>query len=255
MTREEAFAQAILEAPDDDVARLVYADWLQEQGDARKAVRGQLILVRHECRQLFTDDLRLAEPRSRERELLSTLEIDWRVRYPRFVHDNWSHGFVEKILLPGTLNDLGPGELSPYVRLAADPDFALVRTLGRNLDVPFSPLKAEDLSALLRSPHFKVRELFLFGQYSFNGYVEEFNPFVDLDGVVALAGSPAVASVKRLSLISNGIGDRHAEALLNSPHLTNCTELAISDYPLRGRECFVTPELLRALRDRFGVVI
>jgi uncharacterized protein (TIGR02996 family) len=37
MTEEDAFLQAIIEAPDDDTHRLVYADWLEEQGDPRAA--------------------------------------------------------------------------------------------------------------------------------------------------------------------------------------------------------------------------
>jgi uncharacterized protein (TIGR02996 family) len=35
MSREEDFLQAILENPDDDVPRLIFADWLEEQGDPR----------------------------------------------------------------------------------------------------------------------------------------------------------------------------------------------------------------------------
>ena len=33
MTLEDAFLQAILETPDDDLPRLAYADWLEEQDD------------------------------------------------------------------------------------------------------------------------------------------------------------------------------------------------------------------------------
>ena len=35
MTEEQAFLMAILERPDDDSTKLVYADWLEEQGDPR----------------------------------------------------------------------------------------------------------------------------------------------------------------------------------------------------------------------------
>jgi uncharacterized protein (TIGR02996 family) len=35
MTQEEAFLEAILAEPRDDVPRLVFADWLEEQGDPR----------------------------------------------------------------------------------------------------------------------------------------------------------------------------------------------------------------------------
>src|SRR5207249_8060556 len=37
MARDEAFLQAIVENPDDDTPRVVYADWLDEHGDAARA--------------------------------------------------------------------------------------------------------------------------------------------------------------------------------------------------------------------------
>ncbi|HTU22027.1 MAG TPA: TIGR02996 domain-containing protein [Gemmataceae bacterium] len=41
MTEEDAFVAAILASPCDDTLRLVFADWLEEQGDAR----GELLRV------------------------------------------------------------------------------------------------------------------------------------------------------------------------------------------------------------------
>ena len=38
MTIEEAFAESIRESPDDDTPRLIYADWLDEQGREEEAV-------------------------------------------------------------------------------------------------------------------------------------------------------------------------------------------------------------------------
>ena len=38
-----ALLRAVLEAPDDDAPRLVYADWLDEQGDPARAARADLI--------------------------------------------------------------------------------------------------------------------------------------------------------------------------------------------------------------------
>jgi uncharacterized protein (TIGR02996 family) len=34
MTQEDAFLKAILEDPNDDTPRLVYADWLEERGES-----------------------------------------------------------------------------------------------------------------------------------------------------------------------------------------------------------------------------
>src|SRR5579872_2345684 len=48
MTKNEAFLQAICENPDDDTVRLVYADWLEENGEAERAafIRKQCELAR-----------------------------------------------------------------------------------------------------------------------------------------------------------------------------------------------------------------
>jgi uncharacterized protein (TIGR02996 family) len=47
MTHDEAFLRAILDNPDDDTPRLVYADWLEEQGDPRgEFIRLQCLLAR-----------------------------------------------------------------------------------------------------------------------------------------------------------------------------------------------------------------
>jgi uncharacterized protein (TIGR02996 family) len=42
MTEHDAFLQAIIESPDDDTLRLVFADWLEEHGDAARAELIQL---------------------------------------------------------------------------------------------------------------------------------------------------------------------------------------------------------------------
>jgi uncharacterized protein (TIGR02996 family) len=48
MTEERAFLTAILERPDEDATKLVYADWLEEQGDPRAEYLRFVIKVRQE---------------------------------------------------------------------------------------------------------------------------------------------------------------------------------------------------------------
>jgi uncharacterized protein (TIGR02996 family) len=48
MTEERAFLKAILERPDDDASKLVYADWLEEQGDPRGEYLRLMMAVRQE---------------------------------------------------------------------------------------------------------------------------------------------------------------------------------------------------------------
>jgi len=43
MTLDHAFVQSIVEHPADDAPRLIYADWLQERGDAESAARAEFI--------------------------------------------------------------------------------------------------------------------------------------------------------------------------------------------------------------------
>jgi uncharacterized protein (TIGR02996 family) len=72
MGDEWAFLQAVLEAPADDVSRLVYADWLQERGDPRAD------FLRLECE--VTGRLPAAPPtrlRRRFETLCRTTEPDW----------------------------------------------------------------------------------------------------------------------------------------------------------------------------------
>ena len=46
MNEERAFVAAILERPDDDVTKLVYADWLEEQSDPRGEYLRLMLQVR-----------------------------------------------------------------------------------------------------------------------------------------------------------------------------------------------------------------
>jgi uncharacterized protein (TIGR02996 family) len=74
MRRDKAFLGAIREKPDDDMPRLVYADWLEEQGDGVRAefIRIQIELARH-----GQPAARRRELKARERELLARHKMAW----------------------------------------------------------------------------------------------------------------------------------------------------------------------------------
>src|SRR5581483_7143335 len=69
-----AFLRAIADHPDDDLPRLVYADWLDEHGDPARAefIRVQCALAR-----LPAGDTRAAALARREAELLTDHQADW----------------------------------------------------------------------------------------------------------------------------------------------------------------------------------
>jgi len=77
MDDETAFLRAILAAPGDPLPRLVYADWLEEQGDADSARRAEYL--RAECRLdgLPADDPARRRLQDRLGELRRLVGDDW----------------------------------------------------------------------------------------------------------------------------------------------------------------------------------
>src|SRR5438093_654057 len=71
---DAAFLAAIRNQPDDDLPRLVYADYLDERGDPR----GEFIRLQIERPALPADDSRRYELAAREHELLRAHEDQWR---------------------------------------------------------------------------------------------------------------------------------------------------------------------------------
>src|SRR5947208_3209778 len=83
MGEEEALRRAVVASPDDDLPRLVYADWLEDAGDPDRAefIRAQVQLARAPPWEPFAVQARYRRP-----ELLSG--APWRDHLPRGVwHD------------------------------------------------------------------------------------------------------------------------------------------------------------------------
>src|ERR1700694_4004760 len=73
MTHDDAFVQAIIDRPDDDAPRLIYADWLEERGDPR----GEFIRVQCALARMDEYDPRRWDLEAREKELLAAHHHDW----------------------------------------------------------------------------------------------------------------------------------------------------------------------------------
>jgi uncharacterized protein (TIGR02996 family) len=74
MTREEHFLAAIRENPDDDAVRLIFADWLEEQGDQDRA---EFVRIQVERAALHEDDPRVQDLLDREQDLLAKHREVW----------------------------------------------------------------------------------------------------------------------------------------------------------------------------------
>lgn len=71
MENDAAFLRAIVESPDDDTLRLVYADYLEERGDSERA---DFIRVQCALATMARDDPRRKELEAREAALLERNE-------------------------------------------------------------------------------------------------------------------------------------------------------------------------------------
>src|SRR4029078_7312845 len=99
MKQREALLRAVRENPHDDTPRLVFADWLQENGDEERAE-----FIRAQVR--FGELLRVASPDAgglarRARELWLKHGAKWRAELPQVQgltwHDAFFRGFPERV--------------------------------------------------------------------------------------------------------------------------------------------------------------
>src|SRR5262245_51009378 len=120
---EEIFLCDIIASPSNDALRLIYADWLDEQGDPHSE------LIRVQCR-LTSDGLDPAERDSlyhREQQLLRENEERWLGPRIKLGDVSFERGFLRRCQLPYLLS----GEEAH--RYASQPIFALLSLAGRNL--------------------------------------------------------------------------------------------------------------------------
>jgi uncharacterized protein (TIGR02996 family) len=216
VTHEQAFMQAIIEAPDDDAPRLVYADWLDDQGEAERA---DFIRVQIELARLPQGDPRRPELEARERALLREHEREWQGPLGQLTQDCvFRRGFIEAITIQAStflrhgenllraapvretrLSDAWPrmGEL------VACPHLARLTAL----DLSSNLIGADGLRALLASPHIgRLRQLELSG----TGIGS-----VGLDDL--LEGEKLLPELTALDLGGNGLSDEDAALLAASP--------------------------------------
>ncbi|HWG46150.1 MAG TPA: TIGR02996 domain-containing protein [Gemmataceae bacterium] len=260
MTHDEVFIHSIREAFHDDVPRLIYADWLEEHGQADRAefIRIQCCLARP----LAPDERGLT---ARAEELLRDHWKEWvmplcelvgpkRDRYgedwlrEEFHPDALAHfhrGFVDKLALDaerfvspaGALLALLPlrvlklwGAGHCARELAECPRLAGLQTLAFS-DYWDAPLTPHDAPALAASPYLSGLTALHLG----------WNSLAD-EGVKALTRAPWLASLVTLDLTDNGISDAGAHALADCPAFVRLRTLYLRRNPISsaGRTALTT---------------
>jgi uncharacterized protein (TIGR02996 family) len=222
MTHEEAFLHAIIEDPDDDALRLIYADWLEERGDRR----GEFIRVQCRLAKLPDGDPERGELEARQRALLEEHEEEWTGALPRVVaRREFERGFLTFVEMPAK----GFSQLAAV--FGSSPTVRSLRLLG-----PFRSGKPS-MQVIAGSPHLaRLTSLDISKGYYHVGPA----------AVATLVASPHVGRLTALSLHENAIGPRGLATIVASPLLSRLTTLSLSLYGFRPEE-FLGVEAVQAL--------
>jgi uncharacterized protein (TIGR02996 family) len=250
MNHEDAFLRSISEDADDVAPRLVFADWLDDNGDPQWAR-----FIRVQCRlaKLGEDDperQRLAyEAESLLPEMLARLTDRKHPRYAAKLatwlkeqRPAFERGFVarlsttprrfldraDELMKVAPIQHLNLNNAAPtWGELLASPHLPRIRSLTFNRQ----RLSDAGISDLIDCPG-------VAGLTSLDLTRNRFR----IEGATALANCPHLSKLERLVLGSNRIHDRGPEALANSPHLSNLKQLDLAD-------CLVGPRGATALAN------
>jgi uncharacterized protein (TIGR02996 family) len=215
MSREPAFLQAIIEDPDDDAHRLVYADWLEDTGEPANCDRAEFI--RLQCRLAHLPDKAPERTRlvKREKTLLKKYAKRWAAPFRELIL--W-WAFRRGFLDSAVVRTEGMGEtFVPLFQQLVEATPLRGICLFEQFGNPEVLLPAAPLMTHLRE--FGVR----------HGHLHE-------EGAAyrKLLHSPHLSGLTELDLEGPRNGSwfrpRTLCAILKSPVLSNLTSLRISDY-------------------------
>jgi uncharacterized protein (TIGR02996 family) len=223
MTHEEAFLADIREHPDDDAPRLIFADWLDENGDADRAEFIRLRIAHHRERWSGTDPRHL-----RSLELLTKHWSDWvgkladLVRYNRF--EVWLKKEPQATALErfqrGFITDLHL-EASQWVNHGE----AILRL------APLTHLRlmsgGEVAAKLAQCATLK-------GIYKID-FVDYYRAPIDAGDMLHLAQSPHLTSLRALRMPRNYLGDAGVEAMTRAPWFATLKVLDLKDNGLSAQ--------------------
>ena len=254
---ESAFLDAIREQSDDDTARLVFADWLAENGqsDRGEFIRTEIELARTPPN-TETDERRRRVLLDRRAELLKRHKTAWLAPFAPFAKESaFARGFVHALEVPAH-TFLQHAEkwfaATPLTRVKITTCFELHWTTNTRtwwaenlfvsphlarleaLDLESLHLTEHDLASLVSQPDpWRLRELL----FAWNN--------IGSAGAALLANLPQLSGLEALDLRGNGITDTGARAVARSRYLNELKELRITRNAIRE-------PTWRLLADRFG---
>jgi uncharacterized protein (TIGR02996 family) len=218
MAEHPGFLQAIIDEPDDDTHRLIYADWLEDHGEQ---ILAEFIRLQCELERLPEKHPEHAKLKSREDTLwqahnryflgpLAALNLPLlrssfisTVNGVRFIHQR---GFVEMVEVRGS------EAAKQFVSVAA--------TVFRHCPLQFVELGGGHHYLLSHDP-------------------------IHSETIATFLNMPEIARLRSLDLRLQLLHDSDAHELLRSPYLTERITLVIGRHPF-------SPRIEHALSERFG---
>ena len=216
MNHKQAFLEAIRDTPDDDAPRLIYADWLEEQGGAGRTARAAFIRIQWPRHELPEDaQLRADRLEDEAADLVMEHEDEWTQPLQGIAEDwRFSRGFIEHLLIRG--NVFSYKRRTP-VRVRSF-TFTPIANPSQRCPAPGSMSSASaDISSRLHHCQFTDRAL---QQLLPSAHLERLTALnlsgndINTSGLRALVQSPVFARLKRLDLSRNlAIGDTAVQLL------------------------------------------
>jgi len=225
---DAAFLRSIIDEPDDDAPRLIYADWLDEQGDADRAefIRLQVRLYR-----MSPIDPEYKAMRERSYELSQPHHVEWVHRLPQFEHVHWEsfeRGFVSAVRFTepdvffqhaGKVRKAAPIEevrlhrfgWPEACRLGESKNLEGIRTLDLN---DGNSIGNQGTEGLMKSPYLRALHSLKLGHNSLGS-----------TAVRAIAFAPYMRQLRALKLERNDLYDDALSFLAESSNLVHLEEL------------------------------
>ncbi len=210
--------------PDDDTPRLIFADWLEEQGDPR----GEFVRLQCQLARLPLDDPRRPAWLSRERALLARYRSTWLgpLREP-----TWRSEFVRGLVrlthpLSSSLQRWpGPEAFAWVEELSTLPVRKTVPELAgwpglaqlRSLVLRHSGLDDNAIAILVASPHLSMIQV-----------LDLDNNRIGPVGAHHLSSAPSLKRLRRLELSTNPLGDVGVSHLAMTDVLSELTALGLA---------------------------
>lgn len=260
----QSFLRAMVEAPEDDTPRLVYADWLEEFGDDADRDRAEFIRVQCELSGMRIDSpehvSRSRSLRSRAFDLEQKYGKQWvaELKLPKNRHTYpwFRRGMVSRLwctvryfiqhaasfldVTPIEVVCLRQGTLRNFRELGRKPIWSRVPGVEFLMD----ETSAEDITGFLGFvPLGGLRSLTLDKRTIVPSAPGWYSRNVALAQTIAQCGG--LSGLRRLHLNHTGVGDEGALALARSPHLAGLEVLDLSNNA-------PSPEVEAELRERFG---